>query len=445
MDEKRMFCGAARCKITPPREWMPDLRGLQNVIFSEVLDDLYVRVLAVRSDGKTLLIVTFDCDKVPCPERFLDALERDMDIPKENIMLLAIHTHTAPIAGWRPGEGPNFIMDKPPEVQAATHVYEDFLEQKLLEAAKEAIQSLQPARIGWQEGECLININRVQDYHVRGENGEITVHCGLGRNPEAFANRRLFVMKAETPEGRPIAFLINYAVHNCIMIKNLCGPDGGTLLSSDLGGNVSQMLEKAYPGSVALWTSGAAGDLNPILTNEIYYPDPETGAQKQYIIPAGDRKPIEMLQKLSAQHYEDVSKVIKKIQCGVESGKLGAGVAWAKTPGSKEDDYEVRVQLMEIGGLWIAGFSGELYSSLGQAVLEELPKDAIVMNHDATLMAQSGYIFDDETWERDRDMALPGRRASGMLPGYIRQALKETVRKLYETVQSGLCTSLQSP
>lgn len=429
--EKGLFCGAARRDITPPSEWLPNLRGLQNVVFTGVLDEIYVRVLAVRSEGKTVLIAGFDCDKVPCPERYLEALEKTYGVRQDAIMLVAIHTHTAPIAGWRPGEGPNFIMDKPPEVQMATHVYENFLEEKLLAAAGEALEKLQPARIGWQEGESLVNINRVQDYHVRNEDGSVTVRCGLGKNPDAPANRRLFVMKAETLAGEPIAFLVNYAVHNCILIRNLCGPDGKALISSDLGGNVSQMLERAYPGSVALWTSGAAGDLNPILSNEIYYPDPETGAQKQHVLSAGDKTPIEMLQKLSAQHYDDVCGVIKKIDCNTAGGTVCSQIAWAKTPGAGEREYEVRVRLMSIAGLWMAGFSGELYSSLGLAVLEELPEGAIVMNHDASLMASSGYIFDDETWQRDRDMALPGRRASHMQPGHIRKALRETVRKLY--------------
>lgn len=426
-----MLCGAARRIITPPKEWMPELRGLQDVVFTGILDDIYVRALAVQSEGTTVLIVTFDCDKVPCPERFLKKLETETGILQENIMLLAIHTHTAPIAGWRPDEGPNFIERKPPEVQAATHIYEDFLEKTLLETAKEALGRLKPAQIGWQVGESLVNINRVRDYHVRDDKGELRVHCGLGKDPDAFADHRLFVMKAETPEGEPIAFLVNYAVHNCIMIKNRCDAGGGTLLSSDLGGNVSQMLEKEYPGSVALWTSGAAGDMNPVLSNEIYYADPETGEQKQLILPAEDKTPVEMLQKLSARHYQDVSQVIREIDCETRRGKVSSGVAWAKTPGTEERDYEVRVQLMQLAGLWMAGFSGELYSSLGRAVLKELPEDAIVVNHDASLMASSGYIFDDETWERDQDMALPGRRASHMVPGYICQALRETVRKLY--------------
>jgi hypothetical protein len=43
----QLFCGAARECITPPGELLPDLRGLMDRPFGGVLDDLFVRVLAL--------------------------------------------------------------------------------------------------------------------------------------------------------------------------------------------------------------------------------------------------------------------------------------------------------------------------------------------------------------------------------------------------------------
>lgn len=419
-----MICGAAKKKITPGPELLANLNGLGNVVFSEVLDDIFVRVLLLGDETEKILFVVFDLDKAPYPERYLPMLSGLTGIPEANISLVSIHTHTAPITGWRPTEGPNFILRKPEHVQQATREYEAFLEAAVREAVSDAMAALQPVRIGWSRGESFVNINRVQDYFVRMEDGRIETRIGLGQNPSVSVDRSLFVLKVEDLDGKMVACLTNYAVHNCVMIANRCGKDGGTLLSSDLGGNVSRMIEENYPGCVALWTSGAAGDVNPVMSNEIFYPDPKTGAQTAYRLPAGEQAPRMMLHVLAARHYADVLRVLEQISCGEEDMDVGGMVEWAEMPGKGEEAYQIRVHLMRIGDLGLWGVSGELYSSIGKAVTQALP-DGIhcIVNHDASLIANTGYIYDDETLERDREEVLPGRRNNEILPGYAREAL----------------------
>ena len=93
--------------------------------------------------------------------------------------------------------------------------------------------------------------------------------------------------------------------------------------------------------------------------------------------------------------------------------------------------YEVRMHLLKIGDLALIGASGELYSSLGTAL--KAASDAgetVIINHDCSLMVPSGYIFDDETLERDIRHSLPGRKSCFMARGYIRPALEESCRRL---------------
>ncbi|MGN0968905.1 MAG: hypothetical protein ACI4O3_06495 [Oscillospiraceae bacterium] len=403
---------------------MENLRGLGDIVFTEVLDDIYVRVLILGNEREKILFVVFDLDKVPYPERYLPMLSKLTGIPESGIAILSIHTHTAPVTGWRPTEGPNFILRKPERVQQATHLYENYLENAVQEAVKEALAAQQPVRIGWSVGESYVNINRLQDYIVRTENGETEIRCGLGQNPAAPVDRSLFVLKAESLDGKMVACLTNYAVHNCVLIGNRCGKDGGALLSSDLGGNVSRMIEENFPGSVALWTSGAAGDVNPVLSNEIFYPDPKTGEQTAYILPPGDEAPRMMLKVLAARHLADVLRVLEQISCGGEDMDVGGMVKWAEMPGKGEEPYKIRVHLTRIGDLGLWGVSGELYSSLGKAVTQALPGGPhFILNHDASLMTNTGYIYDDETLARDREETLPGRRNNEILPGYAKESL----------------------
>lgn len=419
-----MICGASKKKITPPAELLANLNGLGNVVFSGVLDDIYVRALVLGDEKEKILFVVFDLDKVPYPEKYLPMLSRLAGIPEANISLVSIHTHTAPVTGWRPTEGPNFILRKPEHVQNATHAYEAFLEETVQEAVEEALASLQPVRIGWSEGESYININRLQDYFVRKDDGTVEVRVGLGQNPAAPVDRSLLVLKAESLDGKMVACLTNYAVHNCVMIGNRCGKDGGTLLSSDLCGNVSQMIEEHHPGCVALWTSGAAGDINPVLSNEIFYPDPKTGAQTAYILPAGEQAPLMMLKVLAARHYADVLRVLDSISCGDKTVKVNGTVEWAEMPSKGEEPYKIRVHLMRVGDLAFWGMSGELYSSIGAALTRALPGgEHRIINHDASLITNTGYIYDDETLARDPDGTLPGRRNNEQLPGYAKDAL----------------------
>lgn len=430
-----MICGAAKKVITPSAQLLGNLHGLANIKFSGVLDDIHVRVLMVGDGQERLLFVVFDLDKVPYPEKYLSMLTELTGIPEENIMLASIHTHTAPVTGWRPTEGPNFIVRKPEHVQAATHEYEAFLEHAVCAAVQEALACAVPARIGFGAGESYININRLQDYFVRGKDGDIQVKVGLGQNPTAEVDRGLYVLKVVDMEGRMLACMTNYAVHNCVMIGNCCAENGGTLLSSDLGGNVSQMIEENYPGCIALWTSGAAGDLNPVMMNEIFYPDPETGIQTAYKLPAGEQGPVMMLKVLAARHYADIVRVLNGIDCQEELAAVHGMVKWVEMPGKGEEPYQIRVHLMKLGALALWGVSGELFSSLGKAITESLSGGVhLIVNHDASLMANTGYIYDDETLERDREETLPGRRNNDILPGYAKDALLSVTAELWSCI-----------
>lgn len=65
--KEQLQCGAGKMKITPREEWLKDLRGLQDIEFTGILDDLYVRALLFDDGCEKSLIVTFDLDKVPHP------------------------------------------------------------------------------------------------------------------------------------------------------------------------------------------------------------------------------------------------------------------------------------------------------------------------------------------------------------------------------------------
>ncbi len=427
--EEEFACGAAKEDITPAEELLPYLRGLQDRAFGGIIDRLSLRVIALRSGKRQVLLVSFELDKVPHPLRLLKRLEKEMGIPAEDVLLTAVHTHTAPVAGDRPFEGPNDIAGKPPEVQKATHRYEEFLEEKLIQAAKKAIESEVSARWGICQGESFVNVDRRQWYSCRKEDGRIVKKLALGVSTERVPDRTLSVLKMETPDKRPLAFLINFPVHCCVLHANQCF--GGKMgISGDIAGRVSAWMEESYPGAVVMWCSGAAGNLNPVLQAENYYPDPVTGDVVTTVLPGDTR---ELLTVVAARHFEDVRRTAEKIQCQESQAVLDSCVEWSRTPGVN-GEYEVRLHLMRIGDTALFSASGELYSVYAECLKDLLPaKHLIVINHDASLCANSGYILDDEALlypETD----LPGVAHTNMIPGYFLESLRAHARHMYEKI-----------
>ncbi len=123
------------------------------------------------------------------------------------------------------------------------------------------------------------------------------------------------MLKFEDLDGAPIAFFMNYAVHCCVMISNPCC-DGKAGVGGDLSGAVCGLLEERFAGSVAVWSSGAAGDVNPVMLNEMYYPDPETGRPAVCLLGEGA---LAALRILAGRHYADVLQVERAIECEVDS------------------------------------------------------------------------------------------------------------------------------
>jgi hypothetical protein len=453
MKTSGLFCGAARGLITPPAHLLPSLRGLQDRPIGGVLDDLFVRVIAL-GDGETkALVVALDVGKAPRPAENLARISARTGIPEENIFFFASHTHTAPVIGGGPDGRVNDLSLKPSEVQTATAEYETTLVDEMLRVIDEAIGTMRPARMGYAFDRSYVNVNRNQDYVHTDDHGRLRTECNLGVNPEGPVDHTLFVMKLEDLESRPLAFFMNYPVHNCVLHANTCC--GGKLgISSDLCGYVCRSLEEKFAGCTAISSSGAAGDVNPVMMNETYYPDPATGRMAVAYMADGG---LAALHTLATRHLADVLRAIRSIDCNVASAPIAGTVSWSRTPGrdvrQREDGtvelltgegvdpYEIRLHLVRVGEVALYGFSGELYSSLGAMIKQISPMGVtILIDHDAALMTRANYVLDEETLTREVPVMLPGYDStfalSGydhtrMLPGYVPESLKKHTLEMF--------------
>ncbi|MDE7287147.1 MAG: hypothetical protein K2N55_09960, partial [Lachnospiraceae bacterium] len=398
----QLYCGAGRAEITPPKEMAPLLPGLGPQKITGILDPLFVRIILIQSGQDKAMLVSVDLDKAPNQEEFLEALSEKTCVPKEAILYFGIHTHTAPVMGYRPFE-PLDVEKLPEEEQKAFYEYTDLIKKGLLKAAKEAAAGLKPAKIGCGHGESFINVNRICSYEAENEQGDKKKLIETGYNGAGPVSRDVFVMRIESLSGEPIAFFVNYACHNVVMFLHDAG-DGGIHISHDMGGAVSLNLEKRYPGAVAVWSSGAAGDLNPIMSTQNYFPHISSG--RADLTPFKDfSMSVELRDRLAGRHLLDILEANKKIVCDVQNGEIYSALAFISVPEGEQRDEDVwshsriRLHLVNIGEIAFIGVNGELFCSLGEIIKQSSPKkDTVVINHDCSLMLDNpGYVLDDDT------------------------------------------------
>lgn len=444
----QLYCGAAKINITPSPQLLPYMFGLMGQQYGRVHDELFLRVLALRCGETSALIVVYDLDKATNPESWTKLLEQETGIPAGNILYLAIHTHTAPLTGYRPFEGNNFIGRKPAQVQEKVRAYEDFLLEQLLTAAREAVASMVPAKMGYGTGKCYIGVNRCRQYDVKGDDGQILPSMNIGIDPEGIADPTLLTVRFEDLSGQPIAFFTNYGVHCVAAFLNTCD-DGKAFLSSDIGGTVSKEMEKEYPGSVALWTSAPAGDINPAQMIQTFYPDPDTGAPIQRCIKGEDAADT-ILKGMAYRQLAAIRQTLRRVTCDIETAPIRTGIQWARTKYAEDGftsenptfdkDYEIRTHLLQIGPLALIGIDGELYTSLGQAMKAVSPvKDTFVVNHECSLLLNNpGYVMDDAMMARLKRCSGRGAQRGGIpgggiytRPGTVKAALEEATKALF--------------
>lgn len=451
--EDKLYCGASKVNITPSAELLPWMFGLMDRHYCKVHDELFVRVMAFQAGETKALIVVYDLDKATNPEEWTKRIEEETGVPADNILYLAIHTHTAPLTGYRPFEGSNFIGCKAPEVQEKVKEYETFLLERLLEAVEMALQNLAPARFGYARGTCDVGVNRCVRYDVSQEDGTVGPMMGLGYNADGIADRTLLALRVENAEtGAPIGFFINYAVHCVAAFLNDCG-DGKSFLSGDIGGAVSRALEEEYPGSVALWTSAPAGDINPVQMIQTFHPDRITGAPVERCIKGEDAADA-TISAMAGRQLSSIRETLRRVECTIDIAEVRTKIDWAKTKCSRsgikaddqdcDEDYIIRTHLLQIGPLALIGVDGELYTSHGQTMKSASPvPDTFIINHDCSLLEDNpGYIADDATIELMKACGgrggIPGGRVY-TAPGTVKAALEESTKRLFMTTDDQKC------
>jgi neutral ceramidase len=379
--------GAAKADITPPESFFPYPPGRTTGTCVGVHDRLHARAIVLDNGSSRVAVVALDLIGVPKSQALSKRVADELGIASEHVMLVATHNHNSAIP-FREGQ------TDPPQLVA----YYEIIEKGVLEAARQAKANLQPARMGFGTGKAYINVNRDEQL------GERTT---LGFNPEGPSDKTVAVVKFETPSGEPIAVFMNYAVHAVVMLSSRTKDGVNGEISGDLPGATSRYVEEYYKDkAVAVWTSGAAGDQNPIYMANYNngrrgYPRLDTGA-------AG----YALLEVQSRRLGEEVVRVANAIQAATSEARIWGAHKIVTCPGQRISQdgsswqfktvegppVDIRLSLLMIDDVALGGVNGEAVSIVGQHFKQASPfAKTMMVTH---VGGSIGNIPDDASYPR---------------------------------------------
>jgi hypothetical protein len=244
-----LLAGVARADISPPVGIAHLNWGSQTHIAAVGIDPAgMVATALVLSDGRQkFAIVDVDILSVRGLEEAVLRASKATGIPAAHIRLNATHTHSGP--AFQESKGP--VGKDPAQYVPVINDYNKVLITKIAGAVIEADAKLRPVHAYAARGAGTINANR----RVRAAGGKPPA---VGTNPDGFVDRELVVLRIDDAEGRPYAILVNFQCHGTVLTFE------NKLISPDWIGMVRKTIEQAFPGALALYLQGAAGNQGPL-------------------------------------------------------------------------------------------------------------------------------------------------------------------------------------
>jgi hypothetical protein len=246
-EQESIPAGAARIDVTPDHPVLLAGFGARTAESEGALTTLWARALAIGGTDPFVLVAVDNCG-VPAGvvERAARRVADLEGVRRERFVVASTHTHCAPtLSGYAPvvwgGRASAEQMER-------VEKYTQWLEGKLVDAAREALAARRPARLSWAQGRVHFGGNRRVLRQGKWQ--------GFGFQREGPVDHSLPVLAAFGEDGRLIALWTSYACHCTTLgaLNQVCG---------DWAGFANELIEGSRPGAVALTTIGCGADVGP--------------------------------------------------------------------------------------------------------------------------------------------------------------------------------------
>jgi hypothetical protein len=238
--------GAAKRTVTPDLARPVYMAGFDhNRKATGIHDDLYARCIAIAAGPRPLVICGVDVIGL-----FWDDVKKIRARVDADLIVTALHDHEGPdtMGLWGPSAAQSGIDE----------TYMSFLIDRTVEAAKESIANLRPARVRL----------------ARIKTPELDTFIDDTR-PPVVHDPEIVVLRAETADGKPIATLINWANHpETLGSKN-------TEITADYSGYLCRESERLLGGDT-VFINGAIGGMQSPLGSVIKNVDGKVLPEKTF-------------------------------------------------------------------------------------------------------------------------------------------------------------------
>ena len=334
-EQPGLYAGAAVVDITPDVFPMQLRSGPSQYVH----DPLHVRAVAFRNGEGRAAIALMDAIGVGrewTDEAKAVVAERTGWKPEE-MLVCGTHTHSAPKGG---------------DTSPGRIAYETKRREGLVEALTRAIESLEPARVGFASDEEPTEVYNRRWFLKEGTmdrnplGGFDQVRTNPPRQhllkPAGPTDPEISVIDVRTRRGRVLGLVANYALHYVGGIPALVEESGKVvgMASADYFGEFSRVMPYRIGGSnppenfVAMMTNGASGDINNIAFDGKRAP----------------RKPFEQARLVAAKTADAAWRAVRKIETYDENPAIAmlqreVTIRYRKP---SEGDVERARQLMEL-------------------------------------------------------------------------------------------------
>ncbi|MBR3953978.1 MAG: neutral/alkaline non-lysosomal ceramidase N-terminal domain-containing protein [Clostridia bacterium] len=367
--------GVSRKEITP--EVGGNLYGYHDKIFSERINDrLFVTAFCFADEQQKVLLIS--CDVCLLHNTISDRIRREIahseNIPFENILIHAIHTHTGPNTAGEEGWGK---IDMP--------YCESIFIPTVLESCHEACSNMQQAKMGYATTDSKVGINRRQLL----PNGTVD----LGQNPWGVYDPTMSVVSFIGEDKQPLFNLIHYGAHN-----TACGAI--TTISRDWCGVAIDRLAD-LSGGVTAFFNGCEGDTGPRL------PNGKTVGGMQYALELGGLAAIDAVRawkniktyttpaitvlpmqaklplqpRISLQEAKDGYEKFKEFDVNLnrQTAHYYEQVIAAYESNIPQEEYRtVNLSLVQLGDIVIVPFAYEMFTEISLRIKAAFPHKHIL-------------------------------------------------------------------
>jgi hypothetical protein len=232
---------------------------------SEIGQQLFARALAIGGDEHLLVLLSFDGIGIPASLAESVAVDLKSVFPfltRDRIAICATHTHWAP--HLKDLLGNIFGGPLPGDRQKRVDEYTEFLRDRLVEVARQAIATREPSLITWTNGgRVTFAANRRMEAGgqlIRDEEKGLMITW----NPNAPVDHTLPVMAIrDAASGQLRALHFSYACHNVAITGATAISKFPNAVHGDWAGLAQEELERRHRDIVAIATIGCGGDQRP--------------------------------------------------------------------------------------------------------------------------------------------------------------------------------------